>query len=142
MRRFDNLCDLRDFLRKRVEDYDIDYDIIISGDDPVDWYYNLYLKDSAGQRSALEENVYYMTMEEIQVSSRNVINLRQWLRMSPALGVPVRIQVRSGDDYWNIAGIYEDISDVDQRTAGDLFITAIGTCWIHGSMHIDLKCRN
>ena len=142
MRRFDKLCDLRDFLRKRVEDYDIDYDIIRSGDDPVDWYYNLYLKDSSGQRSALEENVYYMTMEEIQVSSRNIINLRQWLRMSPALGVPVRIHVRSGDDYWNIAGIYEDISDVDQRMAGDLFITSIGTCWIHGSMHIDLKCRN
>lgn len=142
MRRFDNLCDLRDFLRKRVEDYDIDYDIIKSGDDPVDWYYNLYLRDSAGQRSALEENVYYMTMEEIQASSRNIISLRQWLRMSPALCVPVRISVRSGDDYWNIAGIYEDISDVDQRAAGDLIITSIGTCWIHGSMHIDLKCRN
>ena len=142
MRRFDNLYDLRDFLRKRVEDYDIDYDIIKSGDDPIDWYYNLYLKDGAGKRSALEENIYYMTMEEIQVSSRNYINLNHWLRLSPALCVPVRISVRSGDDYWNIAGIYEDISDVDQRAAGDLFITSIGTCWIHGSMHIDLKCRN
>ena len=142
MRRFDNLCDLRDFLRKRVEDYDIDYDIIKSGDDPIDWYYNLYLRDNDGKRSALEENIYYLTMEEIHTSSRNYISLNQWLRMSPALCVPVRISVRSGDDYWNIAGIYEDISDVDQRAAGDLIITSIGTCWIHVSMHIDLKCRN
>ena len=142
MKRFETLAELREFLQKRIEVHDIDYDIVKSGTDPINWYYNLYLKDQFGKRSPIEENVYYLTMEEIRQSDRNIIMLNDWLRMSPALNVPVRITVRSGDDYWNIAGIYDDISDVDQRAAGDLIITGISTCWIRQKMCIDIICRN
>lgn len=142
MKRFETLADLRDYLNERIEYNNIDYDIVKSGPDTINWYYNLFIRDQFGKKSPIEENIYYLTREEIEQSHRNYIGLNQWLRMSPALDVPVRITVRSGDDYWSIGGIYENISDVDHTAAGDLIITGISTCWIRGNMCIDLQCRN
>lgn len=139
MIRYETLEDLRKHLRD-LEDKDLDYEIVKSGDDVANWYYQVI--DRFSDHPDREGNRFYYATAAEMISSQHWVRLDDLIRIMLPADVCIRINITPGsDDPMSMKGMYISPEDVPYYYASAYYVKEIRTIYYHNDQYLDLECR-